>query len=285
MREQLLGKPRGAILPVPLPGIIPCPFRGLKDPRGPWDPSCDRHGMDKNPTWPLARGCGDPRPIFFKIPGKLPCMVLVHAGLSEGHFRPLQAAIGGAVRSFLTQVASSCEDNLVAFLQGRTSVPGARRKAPSLQRAPQGHGRDSGLMGLEEILPKFPHTDPLARSMLGPYILTNDGLEIHGRTTLGCPTRFRSLGLEGVPMVTRRGQNALDRDFPNIQALGCAQCGIPGRYFLRVLPLLIKMEFEVHDQLLHGWSKVLPLKRQSYDLTVGVKHGDACRYRYQNVHR
>ena len=50
-------------------------------------------------------------------------------------------------------------------------------------------------------------------------------------------------------MVTIRGHNALDRDFANIQALGRAQCGISGRYFLMVLPLLIKMEFEVHDQL------------------------------------
>src|SRR5207253_10012149 len=42
-----------------------------------------------------------------------------------------------------------------------------------------------------------------------------------------------------VPMVTILGHNSLDRAFPNIQALGGAQCGIPGRYFLRVLPLLI----------------------------------------------
>ena len=172
-------------------------------------------------------------------------MVFVHEGLIEVHFRPLQAAIGVAVRSFLTQVASSCEDNILSFFQGRTAFPGAIRQAPSLQRPPQRHGRDIGMMGLDEILPKFPHPDTVARSILGPYILTNDGLEMHGSTTLGFPTRFRSLGLEGVPMVTRRGHNALDRDFPNIQALGCAQCGIPGRYFLRVLPLLIKMEFEV----------------------------------------
>src|SRR5215831_73618 len=156
-------------------------------------------------------------------------------------------------------------------------------EAPSLQRPPQCHRRDIGIMGLDEILPKFPHTDTLARSMLGPYILTNDGLEIHRSTTLGFPTRFHSLGLEGVPMVTILGHNSLDRDFPNIQALGCAQCGIPGRYFLRVLPLLIKMEFEVNDQLFHGWSKVFPLKRHSYDLTVGVEHGDEWRYRYQSV--
>src|SRR2546426_4403528 len=70
--------------------------------------------MDKNQPWPLARWCVDSWPIFFKIPGKLTCMVLVHAGLSEGHFRPLQAAIGGAVRSFLPQGASSCEDNILA---------------------------------------------------------------------------------------------------------------------------------------------------------------------------
>jgi hypothetical protein len=30
-----------------------------------------------------------------------------------------------------------------------------------------------------------------------------------------------------------------------------------------VLPLLIKMEFEVNDQLFHGWSKVFSLKRHS----------------------
>src|SRR5713101_1834364 len=211
-------------------------------------------------------------------------MVLVHEGLIEVHFRPLQAAIGVAVRSFLTQVASSCEDNIISFFQGRTAFPGAIRKAPSLQRPPQRHGRDSGIMGLDEILPKVPHTDTVARSILGPYILTNDGLEIHGSTILGFPTRFRSLGLEGVPMVTILGHNSLDRDFPNIQALGCAQGGIPGRYFLRVLPLLIKMEFEVHDQLFHCWSKVFPLKRHSYDLTVGAEHGDGGRYRYQSVH-
>ena len=212
-------------------------------------------------------------------------MVLVHEGLIEVHVRPLQAAIGGAVRSFLTQVASSCEDNILAFFQGRTSFPGAIRQAPSLQRPSQRHGRESGMMGLNEILPKFPHTDTVARSMLGPYIRTNDGLEIHGSTTLGFPTRLHSVDLEGVPMVTIRGHNALDRDFPTIQALGCAQCGIPGRYFLRVLPLLIKMDFEVHDQLFHCWSKVFPLKRHSYDLTVGVEHGCGCRYRCQSVHR
>src|SRR5207245_4076722 len=89
----------------------------------------------------------------------------------------------------------------------------------------------------------------------------------------------------GVPLVTRRGQQALDRDCPHLQALGCAPWGMPGRDFLRVLPLLLTMEGAVHAQLFHGWSKVFPLKRQSDDLTVGVKHGDACRYRYQNVHR
>jgi hypothetical protein len=125
-------------------------------------------------------------------------------------------------------------------------------------------------------------TVSLARSILGPYILTNDRLEIPGSTILGFPTRFRSLGLEGVPRVTIRGHNALDRDFPNIQALGCAQCGIPGRYFLRVLPLLIKMEFEVNDQLFHCWSKVFSLKRHSDDLTVGVERSDGRQYPYQS---
>src|SRR5262245_11172033 len=210
-------------------------------------------------------------------------MVLVHEGLIEVNFRPLQAAIGGAIRSFLTQVASSCEDNIISFFQGRTAFPGARRKTPSLQCPPQRHGRDIGIMGLDEILPKFPHTDPLACSILGPYIRTNDGLEIHGRTILGFPTRFRSLGLEGVPMVTILRHNSLDRDFANIEAPGCAQCGLPGRYFLIVLPLLSEMSFEVHDQFFYCWSKILPLKRQSYDLTVGVEHGDECRYRYQSV--
>ncbi len=78
-------------------------------------------------------------------------------------------------------------------------------------------------MGLEEIRPEFPYTDALASSILGPYILTNAGLEIHGSTIIRFPARFRSLDLDGVPMVTRLGHNALDRDFPNIQALGCAQ--------------------------------------------------------------
>jgi hypothetical protein len=211
--------------------------------------------------------------------------VLVHERLIEVHCRPLPAAIGGAVRSFLPPVASSCEDNLVAFFQGRTSFPGAIRKAPSLQRAPQGHGRDIGLMGLDEILPQLPHTATVARSMLGPYILPNDGLEMHGSPTRGVPPWCRSLGLQGVPLVPIRGHTSLDRDFPNIQALGCAQWGMPGRYFLLVLPLLIKMAFEVHDQLFHGWSKVFPLKRHSDDLTVGVEHGQGCRYRYQNVQR
>ena len=207
--------------------------------------------MDNNQPWPLARGFVDPRPIFFKIPRKLPCMVLVHAGLIEGHFWPFQAAIGVAVGSFLTQVASSGKDNIISFFQSGPSLPSAIRKTPSRQRPPQRHGRDIGSMGLAERLPEFPHTDTLASEILGPYILPNDGLEIHGSTTLGFPTRFRSLGLEGVPMVTILGHNSLDRDFPNIQALGCAQRGIPGRYFLRVLPLLIKMEFEVNDQLFH----------------------------------
>ena len=36
-----------------------------------------------------------------------------------------------------------------------------------------------------------------------------------------------------------------------------------------VLPLLIKMEFEVNDQLFHCWSEIFPLKRHSYDLTGG----------------
>jgi hypothetical protein len=272
------------MLPVHWPVIIPWPFRGRQAPRGPWDPSCDRHGMDKNQPWPLARWFVAPRSIFFQMPGKLPCMVRVHTGLIEVHFRPLQAAIGVAVRSFLTQGASSCKDNILAFLQSRTSFPGAIRKAPSLQRPPQRHGRERGLMGLEEILPQLPHTATLARSMLGPDIRTNDGLEMHGSTLLGVPTRFRRVGLEGVSMVTILGHKSLARDFPNIQALGCAQCGIPGRDFLRVLPFLIKMEFEVHDQWFHGWSKVFPLQRHSSDLPVGVEHGAGCRYRSQSVH-
>src|SRR4029434_9516395 len=57
--------------------IIPCPFRGLKDQLGPWDPSCTRHGMDNNQTRPLARWFVDPRPIFFKIPGKLPWALIM----------------------------------------------------------------------------------------------------------------------------------------------------------------------------------------------------------------
>src|SRR5262245_34143175 len=74
-----------------------------------------------------------------------------------------------------------------------------------------------------------------------------------------------------MPMMTILGHNSLDRAFPNIQALSCAQCGIPGRYCLRVLLLLIKMAFEVNDPLFHGWSKVLPLKRHSADLTGRIE--------------
>jgi hypothetical protein len=283
MREHWLGKPRGERLPVHVPVIIPGPCRGLQAQLGPWDPACDRHGMDHQQTWPLARWFVAPGPLFFQIPGKLPCMVLVHEGVSEGNCRPLQAAIGGAMRSFLPQVASSCEDNILAFFQGRTSLPGAIRQAPALQCPPQRHGRESGRRGLDEILPQLPPTDPLACSMLGPYLRTHAGLEMHGRTLLGVPTRLRSLGLEGVPMVTILSQNALDRDVSHIEALGCAQWGIPGRYCLRVLPLLIKMECEGNDQWFHGWSKILPLKRHSSALPVGVEHGAACRYRYQRV--
>src|SRR5207237_755471 len=146
-REPGLGTPRGAMRPVPVPVLLPCPCRGLKDQRGPWAPSCDRHGMDHPPPWPLASGGGDPRPLFCKIPGTRPCMVLLHAGRSAGHCRPLQAAIGGAGGSLLAQGASSCEANRVAFFQGRTALPGARRKAPSRQRAPQWLGRARGPMG------------------------------------------------------------------------------------------------------------------------------------------
>jgi hypothetical protein len=211
-------------------------------------------------------------------------MVLVHAGLIAVHLWPLQAAIGGAVGSFLTQVASSCEDNIISFLQGRTPRPGARRKAPSLQRPPQRHGRNIGVMGLDERRPEFPHTDTLARSMLGPHIRTNDGLEMHGSTISRLPARFRSVDREGVPLLTIRGHNALDRAFPHIQALGCAQCGMPGRDFFMVLPLFIQMEFAVHDQLFHCWRKIFPLQRHSYDLTVGIEHGCGYRYRCQSVH-
>jgi len=169
------------------------------------------------------------------------------------------------------------------------------------------------MLGLDERLPQFPHTDTLASSMLGAYRRTHDGLEMHGSTILRFPARFRSWGLEGVPMVTIRGHKALDRDFPNIQALGCAQGGMPGRYGLMVLPLLITMAFEVNrhyrnrkqflaieiacvraakavfpimsnDQLFHCWSKIFPLKRHRYDLTGGVKHGCGCRYQCQSVH-
>ena len=138
-------------------------------------------------------------------------------------------------------------------------------------------------MGLDERRPQLPHPDPLARSMLRPSILTNDGVKMHGSTPRGLPTRFRSLGLEGVPRVTRRGHNALDRDCPNIQALGCAPWGMPGRDCLLMRPLLIKRAFEVHDPWFHGGRKVFPLKRPSDDLTVGVEEGDRCRCRYQSV--
>jgi hypothetical protein len=118
MRKHLLGTPRGAIVPVHLPVIISCPCRRRKDPLCSLDPACRRHGMDNKQTGPLARGVGDPRPICFQIPGKLPCMVLIHAGLIEGNLWPLQAAIGGAVGSLLPQAAPSCEDHILAFFQG-----------------------------------------------------------------------------------------------------------------------------------------------------------------------
>jgi hypothetical protein len=283
MREHLLGTPRGAMLPVHVPVLIPCPLRGLKDHRGPWDPSCDRQGRDHHQPWPLARWCVDPRPLCCKLPWQRTGMVLVHAGLSEGHFRPLQAAIGGAVRSCLTQGASSCQDTILAFLQGRTPFPRAMRHAPSRQRPPQRPRRESDMRGLDEIRPQFPHTDTWARSMRGPSIRTHDGWEMHGSTTLEFPTRLRSWGLEGVPRVTRRGHTALAREVPHIQTLGWAPCGIPGRYCLRVLPL-INMECEVHDPLFPGWRKVFPLQRPSDDLPVGVEHGDGWRYRYQSVY-
>jgi hypothetical protein len=260
-REPWLGKPRGDMLPVHGPVLIPWPFRGLTDQRGPWDPAGDRHGLDPTQTWPLARWCVDPRPICFKIPGTRPGMVRVHAGLIAGPCRPLPAALGGAVRSGLTQGASSGEDNIGAFVQGRTSSAGARRNAPSLQRAPQGDGGDSGLRSLDERGPQLPHTDTVARSMLGPSIRPHDGGEMHGRTTRGVPTRLRSLGLEGVPRVTIRGPQALDRAGAHLQALGCAPGGVPGRYCLLGLPFLITRECEVQDPLWHGWRKVFPLKR------------------------
>jgi hypothetical protein len=284
LREQWLGTPRGAMLPVHVPLIIAWPFRSLQDQRGPWDPAGRRPGMDQNQPWPLARWLVDPRPLFFKIPGKRTGMVLLHDGLSAGHLWPLQAALGGAVGSLLTQGASACEDNLLAFLQGCTARPGARRQAPALQRPPQGDGRDSGMRGLKERRPQGLHTDTLASSILGADIRTNDGVESHGRTILRLPARCRRLGRHGVPMVTIRGHKALDRDCPNIQALGWAYGGMSGRYCLRVLPRLIKMEFEVDDPLFHGWSTIFPLKRHRYDRKVGGKQGCGCRYQCQSGH-
>jgi len=61
-------------------------------------------------------------------------------------------------------------------------------------------GGIAALMGLDKILPEFPHTDTVASEILGTYILTNDGLEIHCSTIFRFPTRLRSLGLAGVPM-------------------------------------------------------------------------------------
>jgi hypothetical protein len=83
MREQWLGKPRGEMLPVHLPVIISCPLRSLQDPLGLWDPACRRQGLDKHQTWPLARWSVDPRPIFFKIPGKRIGMVFSTKGSSR----------------------------------------------------------------------------------------------------------------------------------------------------------------------------------------------------------
>ena len=45
-------------------------------------------------------------------------MVLLHEGLSEGHFWPLQAAIRVAVGSLLTPLASACEDHILSFFPG-----------------------------------------------------------------------------------------------------------------------------------------------------------------------
>ena len=118
MREPWHGTPRGDILPVPWPVIISCPLRRLQDSLGLWVPACRRHGLDHHQTWPLARWCVDPRPIFFKLPGKRTGLVLLHEGLSEVPRWPWQAAIGGAVGSFLTQGAAACEANILAFLQG-----------------------------------------------------------------------------------------------------------------------------------------------------------------------
>jgi hypothetical protein len=211
-------------------------------------------------------------------------MVLLHEGRSEGHLWPLQAAIGGAVGSVLTQGASAGEDHIRACLQGCTSLPGARRPAPALQCPPQGDGRDSGMLGLKERGPPWLPTDTLARSMLGASIRTQDGWEMHGRTLLRCPARWRRWGRHGVPRLTRRGQHALDRDCPTIQALGCAPGGLAGRYGLMVLPLLIQMACEVEDPWLHGWRKIFPLTRQSSARKVGGKHGGGCRYQGQRVH-
>jgi hypothetical protein len=272
-RAPWIGTPRGAMLPGPWPVISPWPLRGRKAPRGPWDPSCARPGMDTQPTWPLARWCVAPRPSFFPIPGTRPCMVLVHAGLLAVPCRPLPAASGVAVRACLTPGASSGEDNIVAVWQGRTSFAGARRQAPARQRVPQGYGGESGLRRLAERRPQLPPPAPGARSMLGPDLRTHDGVEIPGSPTRGCPTRVRRVGLAGGPRVTRRGPHALDRACSTLQGLGGAPCGVPGRYGLRGLPFLITMACAVHAQLGHGWSQVFPLKRHSDDRTVGVAPG------------
>ena len=100
-----------------MPVILTRPLRGLKAQRCPLDPSCSRHGMDKHQTRPLARGVVPPRPLFCKIPGKLPRMVLVHAGRIEGPLWPLETALWMAGGALLPQRAASGQANLGVFLQ------------------------------------------------------------------------------------------------------------------------------------------------------------------------
>ena len=123
MREPWRGKPRRAMLPVHVPVIIPGPVRGLQAPCGPWEPSCDRHGLDNAQPWPLARWLVAPWPLVFQRPGKRPCMVLVPAGLREVYCRPWPAALGGAMRSWLTPVASPCQDHIARSCRAERRCP------------------------------------------------------------------------------------------------------------------------------------------------------------------
>jgi hypothetical protein len=197
----------------------------------------------------------------------------VHDGLIPGPRGPFEASSGGAVGALLTPGAAACEDHRRSCVPRRTSRPGTRRPAPSRQRSPPRHGRDIGRRGVEARRPKWPHPDTVAGAILGPSLRTHDGLERHGRTSIRVPTRCRCVALPVVPMVTIRCHAARDRDCSPTQALGRAPWGLPGRYRLRVRPLLITRAFEVHDPWVQCGSHSFPLNPQGSALPVGGEHG------------